>query len=287
MVSGKYEMVTEGRLARGLWGGHPFPVFSFPIFLLWFFLGGLVPPSVQAQTPSNDPIRFVLWAGQDAQALVRNVPTRQTLYLVAATGGTLLLLSNVDDTLTDGAIDLAEGAGSTTRRFANEIGNIKTVRPAALMIFLGSLLSESTRLQDAAFTSLEAILLSNLITNALKTAVGRARPTENKGEQHFSPFSGSRSFPSGHATTVFAFTTPWLLYYRTAPTYVLFALGIGTALTRMIDEAHWFSDVLVGTGIGLTTGALLTRRHRREQAGVSVTPVVAAGRAGVSLRIRL
>ena len=260
-----------------------------PTFGVLLVLAFLAPSAVQAQEPepSSDPFRFVVWVGEDARAFVRAVPTRRTLYLAAGTAGTLLLLSNIDDTLTDGAIDLADGTGSTTRRFTNEIGNIKTVRPAAVMIFLGSFLSNNTRFQDAAFTSLEAIILANLITNTLKSTIGRVRPIDGGGPQDFRPLSNNRSFPSGHATTVFAFTTPWMLYYRNAPTYVLFSLGAGTVLTRMIDRAHWFSDVLVGTGIGITTGLLLTRRHRRLQRGIMLEPTVAAGNPGLRLRIGL
>ncbi len=245
-------------------------------------------PAALAQAPASspDPFRFVLWTGQDATAFVKGLPSPYTLYAAAGMGGVLLLFSPREAGLTERAIELSEGTYRPARKIANEIGNVKAVRPMALMLFLGSLLSDDERLQDAAFTSLEAIVFSNLVTNTLKGVVGRARPFQEQGTTHFRPFSGNTSFPSGHATTVFAFTTPWLLYYANVPAYGLFLLGAGTAFTRMADNAHWFSDVLVGAAIGFTTGYWLTRRHLHGGSRISVTPVLSAEQPGLSLRIR-
>ncbi len=254
--------------------------------LLWLALWPAT-ATAQAPEPSPDPIRFVWWTGGDVKAFGRGVFSMRTLYVAAGVGGTVFLLSGQDADLTQGAIDLAEGAGRRPRRILNEIGNVDAVRPMALIFFLGSLTSGNKKLQDAAFTSLEAIVISNLITNSLKALVGRARPFQNEGASSFKPFSGNTSFPSGHATTVFAFTTPWLLYYRNAPTIALFALGAGTAFTRMADNVHWFTDVLVGTAVGFTTGYWLTKRHQRDDARITVTPVVADGQGGLFVRVKL
>ena len=249
---------------------------------------GLWPTASAAQTPSSspDPVRFVLWTGGDVKAFGRGFFSMRTLYVAAGVGGTVFLLSGQDADLTQGAIDLAEGAGTRPRRILNEVGNVDAVRPMALIFFLGTLTSGNERLQDAAFTSLEAIIISNLITNTLKAVVGRARPFQEEGASSFKPFSGNTSFPSGHATTVFAFTTPWLLYYHNAPTIALFALGAGTAFTRMADNVHWFSDVLIGTAIGFTTGYWLSKRHQRESTRVSVTPVVGNQQTGLFVRVK-
>ncbi len=244
--------------------------------------------TAQAQTPENspDPIRFIDWIGQDVTGIVRGLPTRRTLYVAGGMAGMLLLLSPQDEELTKGAVDLTRDTFPTVRRTLNEIGNVRTVRPLALLLFLGSLLSNNERYQDAAFTSLEAVVFSNLITNSLKSVVGRARPYQDLGAHAFSPLSGNTSFPSGHATTVFAFTTPWLLYYRNAPTIILFVLGAGTAFVRMADNVHWLTDVLAGSAIGFTTGLFLARNHRRGRTPLTVEPIVAAEQAGVTLRLR-
>jgi len=243
------------------------------------------PAVAQVIEPSPDPYRFIEWTGGDAKDLGRKVLSTHSLYAAAGMGGVLVLLSAQDPELTKGAVDLAQGTDAWVLRTLNEVGNVRAVRPMALLLFLGSLTSRSRRFQDAAFTSLEAILFSNLITDALKSLTGRARPFQEQGPTRFRPLSGNTSFPSGHATTVFAFTTPWLLYYGNVPTTLLFILGGGTAFTRMADNFHWFTDVLVGSAVGFTTGYWLTRRHQRESPRIMATPVVGAGQVGFSMRV--
>lgn len=254
------------------------------LLVLFIDAKGVVAQSVREPL---DPYRFIVWTGGDVKALGRNTLSLRSLYAVAGMGGVLFLLSSQDSELTEGAVELAEGSNRTLRRVLNETGNVKAIRPMSLMLFLGSLTSQNRRFQDAAFTSLESVVLANLVTNTLKTVVGRARPFQHQSATRFQPFSGDKSFPSGHATTVFAFTTPWLLYYRNVPTISLFVLGIGTAFIRMADRAHWFTDVLVGSAIGFTTAYGLTRRHQQSYNRVSVRPIAAAGQGGVYVRISL
>ena len=173
----------------------------------------------QVSTPG--PMRFVTWIGDDSRAVVQNIVSRRGAAGAVGMGGLLLLLSSRDEEITQRVIEFADSTPRQSRRILNEVGNVNVVRPMALLFFVGTLASGNERLQDAAFTSLEAIVISNVLTNALKGMVGRARPYQHEGATSFAPFSGNTSFPSGHAATVFAFTTPWVLYYRNAPSATL------------------------------------------------------------------
>ncbi|NBC18539.1 MAG: phosphatase PAP2 family protein, partial [Bacteroidetes bacterium] len=92
-------------------------------------------------------------------------------------------------------------------------------------------------------------------------------------------------FPSGHATTVFAFTTPWVLYYPGVPTYGLLALSAGTAYARLADNVHWFTDVMAGSAIGIATAYWLTRRHQEAVERSRLQPILAADRIGFRVRL--
>lgn len=90
-----------------------------------------------------------------------------------------------------------------------------------------------------------AIVASNLIVGGLKKATGKTRPNQSVN---------SHSFPSGH--TNFAFTTATVLYeeyHAASPVFAYsgFAIAATTGGLRMANNAHWFSDVLVGAGIGI------------------------------------
>ena len=218
-------------------------------------------PNAGAQ--SEDPLRFIRWTVGDVFAIPQATLTpRSALTLGVATGG-ILAVSHFDRRLSYQAEKFAGSTPRRVRRVFHEVGNANVIRPMAAILFVGALTSGNTHFQDAAFTSLESIILSNLLTNGLKLVIGRARPHTGAGPGSVQPFSGNRSFPSGHATTVFAFTTPWVVYYPGVASRALFVLGVGTAAARMVDEYHWFSDVLGGALIGFGTGYLLSRRHQR------------------------
>ena len=236
----------------------------------------------QAQAQTGDPMRFVRWTLGDAGALGRSALSPRSALVVGSVGATVLLASTLDHSLYSHTSELPDHVPSRIRRVFHEAGNVNLIRPAAVVIFLGSLTSGNEHFQDAAFTSMESVIYANLVVSALKLMVGRDRPLEETGPGQYKPFGGGRSMPSGHAATVFAFTTPWLVYYPGLVSGAMFALGAGTAIARMADQYHWFSDVVAGALVGSVTGYLLARRHRN----LAVTPVLAVNSTGVSLTVR-
>ncbi|OQY34412.1 MAG: hypothetical protein B6241_04735, partial [Spirochaetaceae bacterium 4572_59] len=135
-----------------------------------------------------------------------------------------------------------------------------------------TLLTKNTKLQDAAFTSLQSIAYAEFFTNSFKYIIGRKRPDETDpdsrdGQLEFDPFSGSyfsgaESFPSGHATISAAMITPWFMYYPHWSTALLFTAALGVDVARMGLDRHWSTDVLAGTGIGFFTGFFLSKIHQ-------------------------
>jgi membrane-associated phospholipid phosphatase len=91
---------------------------------------------------------------------------------------------------------------------------------------------------------------SSTITFFLKKLTGKMRPNGR----------GYRSLPSGHTT--FAFTNATVLYLEfkeSSPVlaYSGYAFATTTGAYRMINNKHWFSDVLVGAGIGILVTKLV------------------------------
>lgn len=240
---------------------------------------------VSAQPAPDDPYRFGTWIVDDLQAFLPAVKTQGTLL---AAGGTLAVLVPItwqDEAAVSRVVRWSDEAPHLAFRIVNELGNVRAVRPVAAMLFLGALTGENTKFQDASFTALEAIVISNLVTDLLKSATGRARPWQNEGPRHFRPLSSRHlSFPSGHATTVFAFTTPWALYYPGYRMYALVLFGASTSFVRLAEQAHWLTDVLAGGAIGFTVGYWLTRRHQQAASRLRLDPVFSANQVGLRLR---
>lgn len=228
----------------------------------------------------DDPLRFLRWPVQDAAGLVSGFSGAEWI-ATAGAGAGLLFLSRYDRPLTEEVAGFTEGTHVTV---IEEFGNVKVVRPMATVILLGAFMSGDDRFQDAAFTSLQAVIYSNLVTNLLKTAVGRSRPYEEEGPSSFEPFAGGTSFPSGHSTTAFAFLTPWFLYYGGVAGGALLVVATATAFSRMATNFHWFSDVVGGSAVGYLTARALVRRHQGKGDRIDIQPTL--GPAGVGLEMR-
>lgn len=86
--------------------------------------------------------------------------------------------------------------------------------------------------------------------NTLKASISKERPDR----------SADNSFPSGHTATAFMLATMLHKEYGTtrSPLYSVlgYSLATGTAISRQLNNKHWFSDVLTGAGIGIISTEL-------------------------------
>jgi membrane-associated phospholipid phosphatase len=111
------------------------------------------------------------------------------------------------------------------------------------------------------------VALSGLTTDLIKPLVGRLRPKLlfEANLYGFDPFRIGyeyNSFPSGHATTVFALAVALSLFFpRWRLPFFSFAFVVG--LSRIIVGAHYLSDVLAGAYVGAMTVFLLVLVCRR------------------------
>ncbi len=233
------------------------------IALLFLLVGpGVRLSHAQGQEKELGRKRFLNWIYQDAASVVQKRHPAAPVYL--AGGLTAFgVLNFVDRWAAD---ELPEGYRGFLRDYAdvtNNIGGPLANIPVA-GLFAISLITPSRRFQDASFTSLQAVVYSGTINYSMKYFFGRIRPEDTNNPLRFALFSGNSSFPSGHANAAFAILTPWVMYYPHPVTYALLVIGAGgTAVSRIVREKHWFSDVLIGGALGFATGRWLSRRHQR------------------------
>jgi membrane-associated phospholipid phosphatase len=85
-------------------------------------------------------------------------------------------------------------------------------------------------------------LTSGVLSSILKLAVGRTRPV---------PLEGGLSWPSGHATSAIAFALALTVSSRMAPSRKLglWAICSALAISRVMLQRHWPSDVLAGAAV--------------------------------------
>jgi membrane-associated phospholipid phosphatase len=131
----------------------------------------------------------------------------------------------------------------------------------------------------------QAYLSASLIEISLKYLTGRQRPSyydpktgQNNNIFH-GPFfqftkdkNGTRppsnaytSFPSGHTTVAFAAATVFAMEYKDTKWAPILAYSASSliGLSRIMQNAHWASDVLVGAALGFLCGRQVVNNYHR------------------------
>ena len=200
--------------------------------------------------------------------------SRDAVLAAAFTGLTVAMLP-LDRQI---AADLQNPATQANRFLDNAATNVEYLSTPGAYYIGGGLyvLGRLTRQRDVAdvgWHGTEAVLLSSGVTNLLKGILGRSRPfVSNNKEPHAFNFgrgfgvSDRQSFPSGHTTTAFAAASVVVSEMRrfhpksvwvVAP--VMYGGATLVGLSRMYNNKHWASDIVLGAAVGTFGGLKVVR----------------------------
>lgn len=147
-------------------------------------------------------------------------------------------------------------------------------------IYFGGLIFSHETIRMTGQEMIESLIFAGFITTSLKSILGRSRPYTEEGAFRFRGFqhkTRTTSFPSGHATVAFALSSV-LVRRINIPlaTFVLYGMEGITSLSRIYHDAHWASDVLLGSAIGTVIGTSVVSLHTVSQRKISyrVTPTI-------------
>ena len=143
-------------------------------------------------------------------------------------------------------------------------------------------LSKQHEMADLGLHGTEAIVVGSAFAMGLKGVFGRARPyvkppTDSTGFDASSWQFGRgfakeqyRSFPSGHTVAAFAAAAAvsneasrWLPEWKWAIGTAMYGGAALVGLSRMYNNRHWASDVMMGAAIGTFAGNKVVRYHHR------------------------
>src|SRR5262249_26560954 len=113
---------------------------------------------------------------------------------------------------------------------------------------------------------LQAQILSELLVEPLKVATHRERPD---GSNHL-------SFPSGHAAVTFADATVIERHLGWRKSVLAYAFASYVASSRLHDNRHFLSDVVVGSAIGAIAGRTVVH-HEADYWAFTPAPVPGGG----------
>lgn len=177
--------------------------------------------------------------------------TRENLVTLGVGAGTTAVLHPWDDDVATGAFN-SETSGNTSLDGVFEPGEVLggaavQIGSAFATYSLGKL-ANRPHLERLGRDLVRAQVVTQTLTFALKTAVGRERPDG----------SNARSFPSGHASGIFATATVLQRHYGWRVGVPAYAVASYVAVSRLNEGRHYLSDVAFGATIGILVGRTVT-----------------------------
>lgn len=125
--------------------------------------------------------------------------------------------------------------------------------------FLAVLLGTGVLINNEWMRETGSMIASTMITSGFltafgKEAFGRARPSKGEGSTSFKPFAGKayHSLPSAH--TSLSISSSWILARQIKPLALkipFYAVPVLVGWSRLYDNAHWMSDVVVSSALSI------------------------------------
>lgn len=182
----------------------------------------------------------------------------------------------------------------TTQHLADDAKNLGLYSiPAVAGLGIYGYAASNDKAKTTFLLSTESFVVTGAFVQVLKRSTGRHRPyTGDPHDTWSGPVLSGKgedlSFPSGDSSSAFAIATVLASEYDNMIVPPL-VYGISTliALERIHDNAHWSSDVLVGSAIGYFTGKAIVASHpgNKEQR-LGIAPLIDGHDKGVLLTYR-
>lgn len=180
----------------------------------------------------------------------------------------------------------------------SHLGASYTIAGTSATFYLIGHFGHHQRMRATGVRGLEAMGDALIITEVVKLATQRSRPTETTAQpgqfwpHGFRQFNWNGSLPSGHSAETWAFVHVLASEYSEKKWVAVLAYSAGALVStsRVLARKHFPSDVVAGGAIGYLTGGYVVR-HRREEVrrriGFSVVPLMdpATQSFGVTLAI--
>lgn len=189
------------------------------------------------------------------------LPTMENLYWAGLGGGLALAVHPVDDNVNVSLVN-SDFAGKFFKP-GEILGELGTLLGSASVVYAVGRIKDQPKVSHLGMDLIEALAMSEAITQTLKYTVKRERPDG----------SSKNSFPSGHAADTFAFATALerhLNWKYAVPAYIFSSY---VAISRLPANRHWLSDAVFGSAVGIIAGRTVTSHESERPFPVAVTSV--------------
>ncbi len=227
-------------------------------------------PAFCAERPLPDPVGYAKRFWGDLKELPKKPGTwrKGQWYLaggvLAATGVALVYDENIRDFNETHRADTWRNLSFASTHFGDSTYQV----PIISGFYLGGMAFGSMTMRKIAADATEASVIAALMINpALNYLTGRALPSRHEDASKFKPFTFHRySFPSGHTSAAFALASVLDVDLRSTFGYwhtpLVYGMALGVAHSRVYDDKHYLSEVILGGAIGWSIGNWIASKNR-------------------------
>ena len=286
---GAAAVIGVARLGTALRSGGRWPFRSFVSLVLLACLAAQVCAEESAPTVGSELNREAsrLWGETKKFVTTPFDPDGYGLLGTLAVGGAVGLTYIFDNNIRTDVQGIQSGTLNSATDVGSFIGNPLFHLGVAAAVYGGGLWADAPRWRETGAMLGEAAILADAATMVLKEGIGRGRPGGQRTKDSFKPFqfrSDYDSMPSMHTASSFAMAS---IMTRTSDSLPVGVLSYTTALfvgfSRIYQDHHWASDVVLGAAIGELSGWIVTRYHADEKRSVAIVPAISS--TGASLAV--
>lgn len=203
--------------------------------------------------------------GEEAVQVITTPVDRDNLMGTLAIAGAVGLVYVFDDDIRTKVLGVK---GRTLDRFTDAgslVGSPYLHLGVAAAVYGGAVLAESKKYRSLGEMLGESLILADAATLLLKESIGRGRPYVGAGKSEYKPFSfdsDSDAMPSMHTASSFAMASVVARTTDSVPVKLLsYSAAAFVGFSRIYEDQHWASDVLIGAVIGEVCGRVVTNYH--------------------------
>jgi membrane-associated phospholipid phosphatase len=122
-------------------------------------------------------------------------------------------------------------------------------------IYVAGVVTKQRKVESIGLQGAKSLAISTAVYTVTKKIIRRRRPDAATSQFDYAlPFTrrGYTSSPSGHSNTIFTVATALALEFKDVKWVppALYAIATATALSRVYQNRHWASDILMGSLLG-------------------------------------
>ncbi len=211
------------------------------------------------------------------------------LFWAIGIAGVIGLTYTFDSDIHDNLQGRVRSRGMDTAADAGElIGNPYLHLGVAALVYGGGIVADSPEWKETGEMILEALFLADAATLLLKEGTGRGRPSVTSRKEDFRPFALKNdydSFPSMHTASSFAIASIVSRKSDSLPVSVAcYTAAAFVGFSRLYQNKHWATDLLLGAAIGELSGRVVTDFHADKKRRLVLLPGVNSQAVTMNLR---